>query len=125
MISPKFEHDGKPERLDLRSLGTVIPKQDPPPPPRDKHANAVENAVTLDAEQRAHAKRLAYIREAGWVLTEEGWILNQDDPRWAKQARVLIPYSDDVTYEEGVRCAYGRQKLLEAEALATKQRHSR
>jgi hypothetical protein len=119
MIFRKFEHGGKPERLDLRSLGSVVRKQDDPPAlRRDKTPNAIESAVALDAEHRAHEKRLAHIKSMGWTLTEEGWVLNQDDPRWHKQARILIPYSYDVTFEEGIRCAYGRQKLLEAEALA-------
>jgi hypothetical protein len=122
VLVPYHEHDGKPERLDLRSLGTVVPKQPPPAPPRDKRPNAVDQGVLNAAEREAHERRLAHIKANGWALTEEGWILNQDDPRWHKQARILVPYAEGVSFEDGVRSAYGRQKFLEAEALATKQR---
>ena len=59
------------------------------------------------------------------MLNEEGWVLDTSDPRWHKHSRILVPYSEDVSYEEGVRVAYNQQRLLEAEELAREQRRPR
>jgi len=87
--------------------------------------NAVETAVAEQASLEAHNRRLAYIQEQGWRVTPEGIMLDTSDPRWSKRDRILVAYDPAVTFEQGVRSAYDRQKALEAEALATEQRRGR
>jgi hypothetical protein len=81
--------------------------------------------LSPEAEDEAHKQRLAHIKEKGWELTPEGWVLDQSDTRWHKQARKVIEYSPDVSFEEGVRAAWNHQKLLEAQELARDQRNER
>ena len=67
-------------------------------------------------------RRWAYLKEQGWKLTEEGLVLDTSDSRWSKTDRILIEYVEGLPFHEGVRAAYMRQKMLEAEKLAREQR---
>lgn len=87
--------------------------------------DALAAGVALQAEREAHERRLGYLAEHGWTLTEEGLVKDTSDSRWHKQSRILVPYYEGVSFEEGVRTAYGRQKHLEAEELARQQRRQR
>jgi hypothetical protein len=78
--------------------------------------------LSADETPEAHERRWAHLQASGWRLTEEGLVLDTSDPRWHKSGRILVPYAEGVPFEEGVRAAYGRQKMIEAQELAREQR---
>jgi hypothetical protein len=84
--------------------------------------NGLESGVAQRAEREAHARRLAYLLETGWQLTEEGWIKDTSSSRWSKTSREIVQYDEGLSFEDGVKCTWRAQKNLEAAELAAKQR---
>ena len=84
--------------------------------------NALERGASEAAEREAHLRRLAYIKGAGWELKPEGWVLDTYDTRWSKSSREIVPYDENVSFEEGVRSAFNRQRAIEFMELAAEQR---
>jgi hypothetical protein len=81
--------------------------------------------VAQQTEREAHERRLGYLAEKGWRLTEEGLILDTSDGRWSKTSREIVEYADGLSFEEAVSAAWRRQKHIEAAELAERQRKGR
>ena len=77
--------------------------------------------VAQQTEREAHERRLGYLAEKGWRLTEEGLILDTSDGRWSKTSREIVECADGLTFEDAVKSAWSRQKQMEAVELAERQ----
>jgi hypothetical protein len=84
--------------------------------------DGLASGVALQSEQAEHERRLAYLYETGWELTEEGLVKDASDPRWSKRSREIVPYDENLAFGEAVKSAWRLQKCMEAAELAERQR---